>query len=110
MVFSGSGRSVADAAKKAPARIGRVLELDDFRGHDLRRTAATRMGAAGIPRDDISAVLNHTASGATATRIYDRYTRDREKRAALEAWDRVLDRIVTGKTTADVVPIRRGRS
>ena len=63
LVFAGSGRSVADAAKKAPGRIGRELRLANFRGHDLRRTAATRMGAAGIPRDDISAVLNHTAAG-----------------------------------------------
>lgn len=31
-----------------------------WRPHDLRRTAATRMRAAGVPSDAIEAVLNHT--------------------------------------------------
>ena len=106
LVFWGSGRSVADAAKKGPAKVGRVLGLDDFRGHDLRRTSATRMGAAGVPRDDISAVLNHTPSGAMATRVYDKYNRDAEKRVALETWDRVLTGILDG-ASSNVVPISK---
>ena len=109
LVFVGSGRSVADAAKKGPAKIGYALGLDDFRGHDLRRTAATRMGAAGVPTADISAVLNHTPGGAVATRVYDRYDRDAEKRIALETWDRVLTGILDGPSTATVTPISRGR-
>ena len=104
LVFAGSGRSVADAAKKAPGRIGRELRLANFRGHDLRRTAATRMGAAGIPRDDISAVLNHTAAGAVATRVYDRYSRDKEKRIALETWDRTLTALLDGDASKNVLP------
>ena len=110
LVFSGSGQSVADAAKKGPAKVGRVLGLNDFRGHDLRRTAATRMAAAGIPRDDISAVLNHTPAGAVATRVYDRYDRDTEKRVALDTWDRCLTAILNGKRTSKVIPISKGRS
>jgi integrase len=41
-VFVGSGASVRDPAKYVPSRIARVLKFD-LRGHDLRRTAATRM-------------------------------------------------------------------
>lgn len=107
-VFVGIGASVRDRAKKAPAAIARVLDID-FRGHDLRRTAATRMAAAGVPREHIARVLNHVDGGARATRVYDRYGYDQEKRAALEAWARSLARILENKpaTGADVVPIRK---
>ena len=107
-VFVGRGASLRDRAKKAPAAIARVLKID-FRGHDLRRTAATRMAAAGVPRDHIAKVLNHVEGGARATRVYDRHSYDAEKRVALEAWDRALSAILTDKPKrgAAVVPIRR---
>jgi integrase len=82
-VFVGIGGSVRDRAKKAPSRIARVLKIE-FRGHDLRRTAATKMAEAGVPRHHISAVLNHVEDGARVTRVYDRYSYDAEKRIALE--------------------------
>ena len=44
------GTAPLDRAMKATGAIARVLGID-FRGHDLRRTAATRMAAAGVPRD-----------------------------------------------------------
>jgi integrase len=92
-VFVGTGASVRDRAKKAPSRIARVLNME-FRGHDLRRTAATKMAEAGVPRHHISAVLNHVEGGARATRVYDRYSYDTEKRIALETWARSLQAIV----------------
>ncbi len=108
-VFVGNGASVRDRAKKAPAAIARVLDID-FRGHDLRRTAATRMAAAGVPRDHIAKVLNHVEGGARATRVYDRYSYDAEKRMALEVWSAALTRVLAEKlqTGAAAVPIRRG--
>ncbi len=39
---------------------------------DLRRTAATRMAEASVPRDHIAKVLNHVEGGPAATRVYDR--------------------------------------
>jgi integrase len=101
-VFVGHGASIRDRAKKAPAAIARVLKLE-FRGHDLRRTAATRMAAAGIPRDHIAKVLNHVEGGARATRVYDRHGYDAEKRIALEAWDRALAAILENKDAAKVL-------
>jgi integrase len=101
-VFVGRGASLRDRAKKAPAAIAKVLGLD-FRGHDLRRTAATRMAAAGIPRDHIGKVLNHVEGGARATRVYDRHSYDAEKRVALEAWDRALAAILEGKDAGNVL-------
>jgi hypothetical protein len=62
-VFSDAG-SARDRAKKAPSIVGRALDIEDFRGHDLRRTAATRMGEAGVPRQHIAYVLNHVGRDA----------------------------------------------
>jgi integrase len=107
-VFVGSGASLRDRAKKAPSALAKVLGFD-FRGHDLRRTAATRMAAAGIPREHVGKVLNHVEGGARATRVYDRHTYDAEKRTALETWTRVLTGILEQKpkTGAAVVPITK---
>jgi integrase len=93
-VFTGRGGAmVLDRAKKAPAAIASALKID-FRGHDLRRTAATNMAAAGVSRDHIARVLNHVEGGARATKVYDRYAYDWEKRAALDAWERRLKAIL----------------
>ncbi len=69
---------------EACARLG----LPDFRGHDLRRTAASRMASAGVQRLVIAKVLNHVERGVTA--VYDRHAYDAEKRHALDAWSREL--------------------
>lgn len=62
--------------------------LDDVRPHDFRRTAASLMAGAGIPRQSIAKLLNHVDRSVTA--VYDRHSYDPEKRAALDWWnDRV---------------------
>lgn len=79
---------------EASARLG----LRDFRGHDLRRTAASRMASAGVPRLVIGKVLNHAERGVTA--VYDRHAYDKEKRAALDTWARDLKTIVIQKAAS----------
>ncbi len=69
--------------------------LENFRGHDLRRTVATKLAEMGFSIDVIGKVLNHAESGVTAT-IYVRHTYDREKRRALESWADYLDEILRG--------------
>jgi hypothetical protein len=56
------------------------------------------MAEAGVPRDHIAKVLNHVLGGPAATRVYDRYAYDKEKRDALERWAWRLQTIVEGKT------------
>jgi len=75
----------------------KTFGLDDFRGHDLRRTAATNMRKAGVPSGDISRVLNHVEGGPAATRVYDRYDGAAEKRIALDSWARTLTAIIEQK-------------
>jgi integrase len=73
--------------------------------HDLRRTVATRLAAAGVPSEDVSAILGHVRAGVTG-RHYDHYDRANEKRRALERWARILVSIIA-PAPADVIPLRR---
>lgn len=105
-VFAGiAGGSVAARAKRAAAAFSKDLGFS-FHRHDLRRTAASEMAAAGIPRDTIAKVLNHVDRGARMTAVYDRYSYDLEKRVALETWARRLQAILEAKPGA-VVPFVR---
>jgi integrase len=73
--------------------------------HDLRRTAATRLAAAGVPAEDVAAILNHARSGVTS-RVYDHYQRADEKRRALDRWARHLAAIIEGSPVTNVVAMR----
>ena len=81
----------------------RIWDMPRFSAHDLRRTAATRMAESGVPRFDISKVLNHTDQEVTA--VYDRHSYDTEKRQALTAWARQLDTVITGEKASKIVNI-----
>jgi len=72
------------------------LAIPDFRGHDLRRTAASQMASAGVPRLVIGKVLNHAERDVTA--VYDRHSYVAEKRAALETWARLLEDIIQSRS------------
>ena len=81
-------------AQKAIERVVERCHVD-FRGHDLRRTAASLMVGAGVPRLVVSKILNHVETGVTA--VYDRHSYDQEKRAALNYWGGRLEAIVSGR-------------
>ena len=84
-----------------------ILEVADFTPHDLRRTAATFMSQLGELDEVIDAVLNHTKQGIIRTYNLNRY--DREKQQALEAWERKLNSIITGKSADNVISISKGK-
>jgi integrase len=74
--------------------------------HDLRRTCATRLSAAGTPAEDVAAVLGHMRSDITG-RVYDMHRRADEKRRALDRWSRILSAIISGTAASKVVvPLR----
>ncbi|MBF0262560.1 MAG: tyrosine-type recombinase/integrase [Magnetococcales bacterium] len=81
--------------------------IGQFTPHDLRRTAASQMTEMGISRLVVSKILNHVERGITA--VYDRHSYDAEKRAALDAWGKRLETIVTGQDDHNVVelPVRK---
>jgi integrase len=68
--------------KRQQSEAAQTFTVKNFRGHDLRRTAASIMASGGIPRLTISKILNHVEGSITA--VYDRHSYDAEKRAALD--------------------------
>jgi integrase len=83
-------------------------EIEDWRLHDLRRTAATHMAKIGVDRLVIGKVLNHAEGGVT--KRYDRHRYDAEKRAALDRWALHLQAIVEGRTGGNVVQLASVRT
>ncbi len=78
----------------------------DWRLHDFRRTAGTRMAGLGVPIFTVGKVLNHSAAGmASVTAIYARHSYLEEKRHALEAWAQKLTNLVQ-PADEKVVPLR----
>jgi integrase len=90
--------------KRQQSEAAATFTVPDFRGHDLRRTAASLMASGGIPRLTISKILNHVERSVTA--VYDRHSYDAEKRAALDWWARKLQAIVENKASK-VLPFQR---
>jgi integrase len=83
---------------------GWILQLKDSgihaRPHDLRRTGSTLMTSAGIRKEIVGRILNHTQAGETS-RVYDQYSYDREKQAGLTKLDSIMRRIIEGREHQD---------
>jgi integrase len=105
----GNGPIDGHAAAVAIFRGRERLGLPDFRTHDLRRTAATRMGEMGVNPHTISLILNHvsTSKSTITNKVYLKYQFDREKREALSAWGRRLEEIVSGLEETETSPLAR---
>ncbi|HBG46372.1 MAG TPA: integrase [Deltaproteobacteria bacterium] len=96
-VFRSSYKEKSPVSRAALSRaVVRHLETmglkEAFTPHDLRRTLRTRLAELGI--DDIVAekVIGHSLQGMAA--VYNQHGYDKEKRSALEAWERRLRSIV----------------
>jgi integrase len=76
-------------------------EIEEWRLHDLRRTAATHMAELGVNRLVIGKVLNHAEAGVT--KRYDRHQYKAEKRAALDRWALHLEAIVNRTGGGNVI-------
>ncbi len=98
----------AHAPTKALERARTSISLEDFRIHDLRRTAATRMAELGVSPHTISLVLNHVSArrGTITGKVYNQYSYDREKREALCIWSTRLEQVIAGEMGTVVVPLK----
>ena len=91
---------------KSKARLDRIVKLDEpWQIEDMRRTAATHMRSLGIDRLVVSKILNHAESGIT--KVYDRFSADPEKAAALERWANRIKIIIGAKPEQNVVELAR---
>ena len=97
------------APTRALSRARKAIGIADFRVHDLRRTAATRMAELGVSPHTISLVLNHVSArrGTVTGKSYVQYSYDREKREALNAWGARLGQIVVGLKADPVLEFRK---
>ncbi|HSL83524.1 MAG TPA: tyrosine-type recombinase/integrase [Thermoanaerobaculia bacterium] len=114
--LSGGGEFVLPSPFKRGAHLKSLKTVHDtilrnsgmrpWTPHDLRRTAASKMSADGVPRRVLRAILNHKDRSVTA--VYDRYSLDRERREALIAWGRRVEEIVGGGPVGAVIefPVR----
>jgi integrase len=99
-VFSTRGNTPISGWSKAKITIDREIKLNNqsalppWRIHDLRRTVATGLQRLGIGLQVVEAVLGHiSGSRAGVVGVYQRHGFNEEKRAALEAWSREIERI-----------------
>ncbi|MER8574559.1 tyrosine-type recombinase/integrase [Mesorhizobium sp. M1409] len=104
-----TGAAIAKAVKREQTtkrNVVTIMGVSPWTPHDLRRTAATHMEEIGISPFVIGHVLNHVSAtkASITSRVYARYTYDKEKREALDLWADRLASILKGG--ADIVPLR----
>jgi integrase len=113
-IFTANGHSAVSNFSHAKDAFDKAIEatvgapMPHWTLHDLRRSAASGMAGLGIAPHVVEAVLNHkggSIKGVAA--VYNRYSYSAEKRAALEAWGRRLDALVTGAPAGNVVELAR---
>lgn len=85
--------------KRKPFKVAeeKMLTIEKFTPHDLRRTCATMMSELGYPDEVVDAILAHLKKGEIRT--YNKNKYDKEKQAALQSWETKLQEITTKTDT-----------
>ncbi len=108
LVFTLSGRVPIRGFHNIKTRIDDLMPAcPPWTLHDLRRTFASGCARLGIAVHVVEAALNHRSGSIRGiAAIYNRYRYDTEKRAAMAAWARHVEAIVSGETAANVVSLK----
>ncbi|MDR5013445.1 site-specific integrase [Aeromonas veronii] len=77
-------------------QVGKVMGVDDWGNHDLRRTMKTVMSRIGVHPHVSEKVLGHRLAGILA--VYDQHDYLDEQRAALEQWAAHIAQCVDGNS------------
>ena len=105
-VFSSGSKPVANFSR-VKKEIDKIMQPQTaWVVHDLRRCVASGMAGLGVALPVVEKILNH-ASGSFRgiVSVYQRHDYANEKRAALAAWGREVERIVKGES-AKIVKLR----
>jgi integrase len=82
------------------------VELQNWRTHDLRRTACTLVAECGFPQEVCEKLLNHTSGKfASVAGVYNRFNYAPQVRQAVDALAARVLAIVEGKD--NVIPMRK---
>jgi integrase len=74
--------------------------------HDIRRSVASHMARLGVNLAVVEKLLNHVSgSFAGIVGVYQRYSFADEKRAAMEAWARHIEGLVSGEQCT-IIPMK----
>jgi integrase len=111
LVFTLSGRVPIRGFHVVKTRVDALMPAGpSWTLHDLRRTFASGCARLGIAVHVVEAALNHRSGSIRGiAAIYNRYSYDVEKCAAMAAWARHVQAIVSGETAANVVELARAR-
>ncbi len=93
------------ALSKAAHRAQEFIGVAKWTPHDLRRTAATRMGDIGILPHIVEKVLGHTMQGVMA--VYNRNDYPAEQRDALAKWAVRIEILAREEPKVRVLKARR---
>lgn len=100
-------RSLAEQRGDDPKRV----RIPEWRFHDIRRTMATRMPKLKVDLAVVEKVLNHTSGTfAGIVGVYQLYSYEDEKRAALQAWGDYVERLVINNPAPNVVRLAWGKA
>jgi integrase len=108
--FTTNGRTAISGFSRAKLRLDRVsgvglTDRDEWRLHDLRRSAATHMAEMGIAPHVVDRLLNHVSGSIRGVAaVYNRHSNIDERRRALEGW---ALRLVDGERRGNVVAFTR---
>jgi integrase len=107
-VFSTNGRNAITAHYLIKKRL-LIPPMPRWTMPDVRRTCATNLAGLGVALPVVEKLLNHTSGSFRGiVSAYQRFDYAAQKRAAMEAWSRYVETLVT-EEAANVVPLRHGR-
>ena len=110
LVFTTTGTAPIGGWSKIKRALDAKVPGPEWHIHDLRRSVATGLQRLGINLQVIEAVLGHVSGSRHGiVGVYQRYDFDSEKRAALEAWARHVEAVVSGRPSATITPLVRRR-
>ncbi len=104
----GDGEGAYSGWSVSKTSLDKSSAVKEWRLHDLRRTAATRMADNGVQPHIVEAVLNHISGhkGGVAG-IYNRAAYEKEKREALDALAVYIRTALTKAKGGNVVRLRK---
>ncbi len=100
-VFTATLETAISGYTRAKARLDNLMGgIPAWRGHDLRRTAASGMAKLGFQPHVIERVLNHI-SGAQGglVSVYQRHEYLEDRKRAIEAWGAYVEQLTSKKSS-----------